>query len=198
MDLKNPRTQKLLLGGLVLFLVIYFWYVRIYSKNVARIEQKQIQYEYLLSNLKNVEMKAKSFESLKEEYERLLAKYHKVERLLPEEKQTPLFLMQMHSAARANQTGIVQIIPQETVPTSFYNTSSFEIEISGSYHNFGKFLSSIANFPFLANVSNVTITALPPEEQGSEFDSKVRTITASLKLTTYYVREEEKLKKLEF
>ncbi len=196
MDLKDPKIQKLLLGSLVIFLVLYFWYARIYSKNTTLIEQKQVQYENLMSDLKIVEMKTKSFEGLKEEYEKLLTRYHKVERLLPEEKQIPQLLMQMHSAASANQAGIIQIIPRDAVPMSFYNVSSFDIEIFGSYHNLGSFLSRIANFPFLANVSNVTITARPPEGQTPE--QKESSITASLKLTTYYVREEEKLKKIEF
>lgn len=196
MDLKDPKIQKFLLGGLVIFLVFYFWYARIYSKNTTLIEQKQVQYENLMSDLKIVEMKTKSFEGLKEEYEKLLERYHKVERLLPEEKQIPQLLMQMHSAASANQIGIIQIIPRDAVPVSFYKVSSFDIEISGSYHNLGRFLSSIANFPFLANVSNVTITALPQGEQIPE--QKGKSITTSLRLTTYYVKEEERLKKIEF
>ncbi|MCK4404739.1 MAG: type 4a pilus biogenesis protein PilO [candidate division Zixibacteria bacterium] len=189
MDLKDPKIQRFLLGGLVIFLVIYFWYARIYSKNARLIEQKQVQYEYLLSDLKSVEMKARSFENLKEEYEKLFERYRKVERLLPEEKQIPLFLIRMHFAGRANRTGIMQILPQNPVPRSFYNTSSFKIEVTGSYHKLGNFLSSIANFPFLANVSDVTITALGEKE---------KSIAASLKLTTYYVKEEERLKKIEF
>jgi len=196
MDLRNPKTQKFLLGGLVVFLLLYFWYARIYSKNATLIEQKQDRYESLLSDLKTVEMKAKTFENLKEEYEKLMERYHKVERLLPEEKQIHLFLMQMHSASSANQTGIIQIVPQGAVPKSFYNVNSFDIQISGSYHNLGGFLSSVANFPFLANVSDVTINALPQEEQIPEQEG--RTISASLKLTTYYVKEEERLKKVEF
>jgi Tfp pilus assembly protein PilO len=196
MDLRDPKTQKLLLGGLVIFLALYFWYARIYSKNAESMKQKQTQYEYLLSDLKNVEMKARSFENLKEEYERLLERYQKVERLLPEEEQIPQFLIQMHSAARANQTGIIEIIPQTPVPQSFYNVKSFDIQIAGAYHDMGGFFSRVANFPFLANVEGVSVTGVPQDEQAAE--QKGRSVTASLKLTTYYVKEEERLKKIEF
>jgi type IV pilus assembly protein PilO len=196
MDLKDPKTQKLLLGGLVIVLVIYFWYAKIYSKNTVVIQQKQTRYENLMSNLKNVELKAKSYESLKEEYHRLIDRYRRVERLLPEERQIPLFLMQMHSAASSYQTGIIQILPKAPEGVGFYNASSFDLEIAGSYHNFGRFLSNIANFPFLANVSSMTITATPQEGQSPE--QKARSITASFKLTTYYVKEEERLKEIEF
>ena len=196
MDLRDPKTQKLLLGSLVVFLVLYFWYARIYSQNGELLKQKQIQYEYLLSDLKSVEMKARSFQSLKEEYEKLLERYQKVERLLPEEEQIPQFLMQMHSAARANQTGIIEIIPQAPVPKSFYKAKSFDVQMSGSYHDLGSFFSRVANFPFLANVEGVTIAGRPQEQQVPEHKGK--SVTASLKLTTYYVKEEERLKKIEF
>jgi type IV pilus assembly protein PilO len=196
MDLRDPKTQKYLLGVLVVFLALYFWYNRIYTKNATLIKQKQVQYELLLSDLKSVEMKAKSFESLKEEYKELLERYRRVERLLPEEKQIPLFLTQMHSAGSTNRTGVIEILPQPVKPVGFFNTNSFDIQLTGSYHDLGGFLSGIANFPFLANVSDVTLTALSQDEQLRETDGK--SITAILKLTTYYVREGEKLKKVEF
>ena len=92
MDLKDPKTQKLFLAALVAFLVIYFWYARIYSVNIKKINVKQVEYEMLLTNLKNVEMKAKSFQNLKAEYEGLLDRYKQVELLLPEEKHRQLLL----------------------------------------------------------------------------------------------------------
>ncbi len=196
MDLKDPKAQKILLGGLIFFLIVYCWYARIYSKNSEAIDQKQIEYENILTNLKNVEMKAKSFENLKTEYEKLLEKYQEVELLLPEEKQIPLFLTQMHFAAQTSQIGITQIVPMEAVPIDFYNASSFNVEIAGSYHDFGDFLSNIANFPFLANVSDVTIAGIAQQAQVPQ--SEHNTLTTSFKLTTYWVQEGERLKKVEF
>jgi len=196
MDLKDSKTQKILLGVLILFLMVYFWYARIYSKNSQAISQKQIEYESILTNLKNVEMKAKSFESLKAEYEKLLKRYKEVELLLPEEKQIPLFLTQMHFAAQSSQTSIAQVVPQGVAPIDFYNANSFNVEITGSYHHFGNFLSDIANFPFLACVSGMTITGAPQEAQAPKSEEK--TITASFKLATYYIQESQKLKKVEF
>jgi type IV pilus assembly protein PilO len=196
MDLKDPKTQKLLLGGLILFLILYFGYARIYSKNAQVLSQKQAEYESILTNLKNVEMKAKSFENLKAEYEKLLKRYKQVELLLPEEKQLPSFLTQMHFAAQFSQTSITQVVPLGTTPMDFYNANTFNIEIAGSYHSFGNFLSNIANFPFMACVSGMTITGVPQETQAPKSEEK--TITASFKLNTYYIQEGEKLKKVEF
>ena len=196
MDFKDPKVQKILLGGLIFFLIVYFWYARIYSKNAKAISLKQTEYETILTDLKNVEMKAKGFENLKAEYEKLLKRYQEVEQLLPEEKQIPLLLTEMHFAAQSSQTGITQIVPSGVAPADFYNASSFSIEMSGSYHDFGNFLSEIANFPFLANVSQVVLTGIPQEAQVTT--SPDNTVTALFELTTYWVQEGERLKKVEF
>jgi Tfp pilus assembly protein PilO len=194
MDLKDPKVQKLLLAALIAFLVIYFWYARIYSVNVQRINAKQSEYEMLLTNLKNVEMKAKSFQNLKAEYEELLQRYKQVELLLPEEKQIPLYLTQLQSASQGSEAKIIQILPMGTTPISFYNAVSFGLEFKGNYNDIGTFFASVANFPFLSNVTEVSFSGLPKDEVKK--DNK--TMAVSCKLTTYYIKEEEKLQKVEF
>ncbi len=194
MDLKDPKTQKIFLAVLLAFLVIYFWYARIYSVNIKKINAKQAEYEMLLTNLKNVEMKAKSFESLKLEYENLLNRYKKVELLLPEEKQIPLFLTQLQSASQNSEAKIGQVLPQGIKPVSFYNAATFGMDIKGTYEDVGTFFASVANFPFLSNVTEVTFSGLPKDEVKKEKKS----VAVSCKLTTYFIKEEEKLQKVEF
>lgn len=193
MDLKDPKSQKLILSVIVGFLVFYFWYARIYSGYSQKISQKGLEYEVLMTELKNVEMKAKSIDNLKDEYKRLLERYKRVELLLPEEKKIPLFLNQMHSAAQISQTNILEITPQPPRPISFYNAFDFSVQIQGSYHQLGDFFANVADFPFLSNLTSVSITALP-----SDMGRSKRTITASFRLSTYCIKEGEKLKKLEF
>jgi Tfp pilus assembly protein PilO len=194
MDLKDPKIQKLLLIALVAFLAIYFWYARIYSLNIQKINQKQAEYEMLLTNLKNVEMKAKSFQNLKAEYESLLSRYKQVELLLPEEKQIPLFLTQLQAASQNSEAKIIQILPQGLMPITFYNAAYFVLEFKGNYEDVGTFFASVANFPFLTNITDVSFSGLPKDEVKKEKS----TIAISCKLTTYFIKEEEKLKKVEF
>jgi Tfp pilus assembly protein PilO len=102
-------------------------------------------------------------------------------------------------------TKIVRINPLPPEPRQFYNVASFEIEMKGTYHDFGTFISYIANFPFIANVSNMEIKATEvavaaadeQEEVGvGEVGRKKETITATFTLSTYFVREEERLEEL--
>ncbi len=207
MDLKDSKTQKLVLAALAFLVICYFWYTRLYSKLDEEIAQKSQEFETITTNLKNVEMKAKSLEALQVEYADLIERYHEIEALLPEVKQIPSMLVQLHTASSLTGTKIVRIQPMPEQPQQFYNVATFEVEMSGTYHDFGAFLSYVANFPFIANITGVDIKALniainsqqqPATEEGAKLEvgRKKETMTATFQLSTYYVKEEERLNEL--
>jgi len=202
MDLKDSNTQKILLGALAFFIVVYFWYSRVYSKYDHMIDQKSQEFERITTDLRNVEMKAKSLDALKIEYTDLVDRYHQIEALLPEVKQIPSFLVQLHTASSLTGTKITGIQPLPTASEQFYNIASFEISMTGSYHDLGKFTSYVANFPFITNVSDMQISAVDvaissaPDEATMGEVVKRETVAAVFTLSTYYVKEEERLKEV--
>jgi len=189
MDLKDPKNQRYILIGLVAFLGVYFWYTRVFSGFSSHLTQTQNEYERILSNLKNVEMKAKTSEALKKEYQELFKKYQTTEMLLPNEKQVPALLSQLHVAGISNQVAVSEIVPKGTFPQTFYESAEFDLSVTGSYHAVGSFLASVANFPFIVNVASLQLSG----GQNAGGDVKKETVTVNLKLTTYYVKETEKL-----
>jgi Tfp pilus assembly protein PilO len=78
--------------------------------------------------------------------------------------------------------------------------------MEGTYHDVGKFVSYVANFPFIANISNMHLetkeVAASPEDMQSEEETtqvvgkKKETVTARFVLSTYYVKESERLEEL--
>lgn len=204
MDLKDSRTQKIAIAVLAFFIVTYFWYSRVYSRNNSVIDAKSQEFETITTNLRNVEMKAKSLDALKIEYSGLIKQYHKIESLLPEVKQVPSLLVQMHTASSLTGTKITKLQPLPVAPENFYNRASFEIEMEGTYHDFGKFISYVANFPFIANVDNVVVknkqikrvVMHDEENKPQEIGRKRETIIATFVLSTYYVQEDERLEEL--
>lgn len=196
MDIRDPKNQKLILGVLIFFLAIYLWHNRFYAPKSEQIQAKQIEYEAILTNLKNVELKAKSFESLKAEYESLLEKYKRVEMLLPEEKQVPLLLTQLHQAAQTTEAKITEIVPKGVSPIDFYNGDGYNIQVTGTYHNVGNLFASVANFPFIANITGVSFAGKSNPSQSTPSDDN--TLTASFQLTNYFIREQDRLKRINF
>ena len=201
MDFKDPKVQKIALAGVVFFVLVYFWYSRVYTMQAEQIEAKQAEYQTMITNLRNVEMKSKSLDGLQAEYESLLARYREIEQLLPEVKMVPSFLVQLHTASSLTGTRIVSITPEPIKAETFYNTADFDVELIGTYHDFGKFISYIANFPFIVNVSNMELTSVLTKAGGggkaATDEGEDLTINATFTLSTYYVKPGERLKELE-
>lgn len=202
MDLKDSKTQKIALAAMAFFIVVFFWYSRVYSRYDSEISLRMQEFETITTNLRNVEMKAKSLDALKREYEGLIVRYHEIETLLPEVQQIPSFLVQLHTASSITGTKIRKLHPAEVASVDFYNVASFRVEMTGRYHDFGKFISYVANFPFITNVSDVKLTAsrlavtAPSTGNNRNSPEDRETITAVFDLSTYFVKEEERLKEL--
>ena len=106
MDFKDAKTQKIALGVLAFFIVVYFWYSRAYTNYDNQLTKKSQEFEKITTDLRRVELKAKSLDALKVEYQDLLERYHAIEALLPEVKQIPSFLVQLHTASSLTGTRI--------------------------------------------------------------------------------------------
>lgn len=204
MDFKDPKTQKLLLVALVFVLALYFWHSKVYEPASEQLSAQRASYEQVMTNLKTIELKAKSLAGLRKEYDKLLDRYQSIEQLLPEEEQVPDFLLQLHSASMIAQAKIGEVMPQMSGSESFYNTSEYGVKFVGTYHELGRFLAAVANFPFITNVSRLNLKGLPPEvalqntadRKKGDYDS--RTLEANFYLSTYFVKPEEKLKGVQF
>ncbi len=208
MDLKDPKLQKIFLAGAAFLVIAYFWYNRLYVRYDQKLTQMNQEYSTMITNLKNVEMKSKSLDALKLEYEDLLERYHEIEQLLPEVKQIPSFLVQLHTASSLTGTKILKIEPEPVAPENFYNVAAFNIEMTGTYHDFGKFVGYVANFPFIANISGMEIKskavlgrsatqAKQSQEEVITYGIEQKaTMVANFVLSTYYVRPEERLQEL--
>jgi len=206
MDLKDSKTQKIVIGVLAFFIVAYFWYSRLYSNYNTQINNQRQEFETITTNLRNVEMKAKSLDALKLEYAGLIDRYHEIEALLPEVKQVPSILVQLHTASSITGTRITKVRPLPIESQEFYEIAAFDVEITGTYHDFGKFISYVANFPFIANVTDVQLSAInkpkgksksvEQEEDMVEVGRKKATVNAKFRLSTYYVKENERLAEL--
>jgi len=189
MDFRDPKIQIRAIFVMVLVLIFYVWGRNILVRNISEIRNKNDQQEVLNKQLVAFQAKKQTIEGLRKESEAREKEYRSLEMLLPEERQIPLFLTQMHNAAQVTKTEIAQITPMGSKQVNFYYVDDFNVEVVGSYHGFGEFLSNIANFPFIANVSHLSMTGLATEEQ----ERKGNSIRVTFKLSTYYITGGQKL-----
>ncbi len=185
MDLRDPRNQKIAVVIVILLGVIYLWYSQLFKPTQRQIRERKFQYQVISSKLRTVKRKAESLQKLQKDYQRLLTQYRTVKLLLPLHKQTPALLRRLHRAAGQAEVYISEITPQPSVPIDFYAANPYLVKLKGEFHRLGKFLSYVANFPFIVNISQVRIDGLGEEESPN-------TIRAELKLTTYNLSAREK------
>lgn len=189
-DLKDTKNQMIVLGALVFILGGYFWYSLVFSPNTEMIESRISEHERILRDLSAVEMKAKSFDALKLEYESLYRQYLKISSLLPDERQLEGFLLQLHQTAVTTDIQVTGLTPAAPVATGFYMTNAFQMEVTGTYHSLGRFFARVANFPFIANVRNVQMEAVPfTGSDAVDHSGRARTLTATFEIDTYFASE---------
>ena len=195
-DFKDPKTQKWLLGLMLVAALGYVWNTKMYQPAKADIDSAYMHYEALQTQLKSVEMKFQSLDALKTEYYDLTDRYSLVAQLLPEEDQLAPLLTKIHAAGLETSTRIGDIEPLPQVAEGFYDRIDFQLSVYSTYHDLGDFLARIANLPFIVNVGEVQMVTV------SEFGSQMNqpnanldefTLTANLTISIYKVKESERL-----
>jgi len=191
MNLRDPKTQIVAIVVVLFLGTYYFWFAKIYSPFQAEIAAKEVQKGNLLTQLHKVEEKAATLTELQKEYSDLQVKYKKVEILLPERKEDEAFLSQLHAAAQLTNSTVIEVVPLGTIPSEFYETNNYTLEVEATYHGLGKFLANVANFPFIVNLDNINLksplqrlTSAQPED-----DEDVNSVIATFKVSTYNVRQ---------
>lgn len=191
MNLRDPKTQIVAVIALLFLGLYYLWFSKVYTPFQAEIAAKEIQKGNLLTQLHKVEEKAATLTELQKEYGDLLVKYKKVELLLPESKEDEALLNQIHAAAQLTNSIVTSITPLGTIPSEFYETNSYSIEVEATYHGLGKFLAKIANFPFIVNLNDITLKS-PAQKLAmvnAEALEKEKPVIASFKVSTYNVKQ---------
>lgn len=191
-DLKDPKVQKWFLGILAAIVAVYIWHSKVYQPNEQKIEMGYMRYEALQTQLKNVEMKFQSLDALKQEYRDLTDRYSLVAKLLPEDDQLAPLLTKIHAAALETSTRISDIQPMPPRSEGFYDRNDFKMTLHATYHDLGDFLARIGNLPFIVNVDDVQMAAA---DEFTDPRSAVEgySMTADLTISTYKVKESERL-----
>lgn len=191
MNLRDPKTQITLVVALLFLVLYYVWFAKIYGPYQEKISQKEVQKGVLLKKLHDVQATAASLTDLQKEYNELQIQYKKVEILLPEIKEDEAFLNQLHAAAQLTNSIITSVTPLGTVPSEFYETNNYSVEVEATYHGLGKFMAKVANFPFIVNLNDITMKSpaqrLAMVQAESVKDEKP--VMATFKVSTYNVRQ---------
>lgn len=193
MNLRDPKVVRILLGAVLIITVSYVYFgTRVapftYQVRKDRIEAMEQEYAKLSADLEKARQMVGRLPQLEAEYRRLHEQWLAAQELLPGEQEMPDLLRKVTTAGHRAGVEFMLFQPGAPVIKTDYKDHPVKITVRGGYHQFGVFLSRLANLNRIVNVSNLDIKSAskaPGRGKKGEQLSSRHTIVADFTLTAH-------------
>jgi len=161
-----------------------FWFF-VWQNQMPRLEKAQAEERQLRTSFESKQKKAANFSAYKAQLAEIERSFGTMLRQLPGKTEIPNLLVDISQTGLGAGLQEELFQPTDEIRKDFYAEKPIKIRLSGSYHEFGKFVSEIAALPRIVTLHD--IEALP-KGNDSTFDELVLNVTAK---TYRYLDEEE-------
>ncbi len=161
-----------------------FWFF-VWENQMPRLEKAQAEERELRSTFESKQKKAANFSSYKAQLAEIERSFGTMLRQLPGKTEIPNLLVDISQTGLGAGLQEELFQPMEEVRKDFYAEKPIKIRLSGSYHEFGQFVSEIAALPRIVTLHDIAIT---PKAKDATFDELVLNVTAK---TYRYLDEDE-------
>lgn len=193
MTLKDPQTQKVLLGGILILGLAYAFYQYLYTPRKAELADQEAVAERLerYNQSAKAAAQANRLAALEEESVSYARRLEAFEELIPTTEQVPLLLERVATAALETEVDLLTFTPLPAEPGAFYTEQFYEVEVRGGYHAIGSFLARVANLPRIIKptITEVVGERVEPDRARARPDGEseppVTLVRAKLQLSTY-------------
>jgi Tfp pilus assembly protein PilO len=143
MDLQDPRTQKLILGGIVFLGLAYGYYSLVYSgqqEKIAVLQGRLVRIERHVERAK-ARVERHNIADLQAQLSAHEARLSTLETLLPKAEEVPDLLEMVER--KGIQTGVNSILfePAGSREGDLYTEQVYKVSVRGGYNRVGVFLS---------------------------------------------------------
>ncbi len=162
MDLKDPKTQKLVLVGAGIVGLVYFYifadFVPFnYKARAAEISRLKADYTKKMNELTKAQQLVNRLPELKREFALLNQRWQVAQELLPTQKEVASLLRKVTIAGQEAGIKFVLFKPGEPHPTDDFTENPVQVTVTGGYHRAGAFFGEIAELSRLVNVSQLKV-----------------------------------------
>lgn len=161
-----------------------FWFF-IWQNQMPRLEKAQTEERELRATFEAKQKKAANFSAYKAQLAEIERSFGTMLRQLPGKTEIPNLLVDISQTGLGAGLQEELFQPTEEARKDFYAEKPIKIRLSGSYHEFGQFVSEIAALPRIVTLHDIEIT---PKGKDATFDELVLNVTAK---TYRYLDEEE-------
>jgi type IV pilus assembly protein PilO len=191
LDPRDPGRWPFAVRGLAIAIcfvvvavaLIYFF---VWTDRMPLLQQREDQEQQLRSEYRGKHAKAVNLVLYKQQLADIEKSFGALLRQLPSKTEVPNLLVDISQTglAAALQEKLFQ--PGQEVKKDFYAELPIKISLTGSYHEFGAFVSGIAALPRIVTLHDIQIT--PMEKSAGSFDQLQLDLTAK---TYRYLDDDE-------
>jgi type IV pilus assembly protein PilO len=162
-------------------------YVFVWQDRMPELQQREDTEQTLRAEFRNKHAKAINLAIYKQQLSDIEKSFGALLRQLPSKTEVPNLLVDI------SQTGLAAALeeklfqPGQEVKRDFYAELPIHIQLTGSYHEFGAFVSGIAALPRIVTLHDIQITPISKEKSGS-YDQLQLDLTAK---TYRYLDDDE-------
>ncbi|MDE2090688.1 MAG: type 4a pilus biogenesis protein PilO [Gammaproteobacteria bacterium] len=191
LDFRNPGSWPIaarVIAYLVIFaFVVLIGYYFLLSDDKQQLDQAQQQEVKLKTEFEQKAAEAAHLDVYKEQIEQMKRSFGTMLRQLPGQTEIPSLLQDISQTAQID--GLKQDLfkPDNEIKKDFYAEKPIEIQVEGTYHQFGKFVSDMAALPRIVTVHDISIK---PQGNSSDGSNLIMTLTAK---TYRYLEDSEQV-----
>jgi type IV pilus assembly protein PilO len=161
-----------------------FWFF-VWENQMPRLEKAQAEERQLKTSFEGKQKKAANFTAYKAQLAEIERSFGTMLRQLPGKTEIPNLLVDISQTGLGAGLQEELFQPTDEIRKDFYAEKPIKIRLSGSYHEFGKFVSDIAALPRIVTLHDIEAV---PKGNDATFDELVLNVTAK---TYRYLDEEE-------
>lgn len=185
-----PRGYKI--GACILLMLIIIglaWWLFVSDKR-TELQSLEQQEETLRKDFEDKQGRAANLEPLKQQLAEMEEQLKQMLRQLPSRTEMPKLINDISTTALSTGLAVRLFQPGAETPKEFYAEKPIELRMSGSYHQFGAFVSGVATLPRVVILTMHDI-ALKPEKEGGMIEPNQPLELAGTVKTYRYLDEDE-------
>ena len=188
MDLQDPKIQRLLIAALLGLGILYVFFGTSYLPITFPAQRVEIQKlaeesEKLNRELERANLIVGNMAKLEREFEYLHRQWAVAQDLLPEDNEISALLRQITAAGTQSGLEFVRFAPQPAIGHGFFTENPVDVEVEGSYHQVGSFISQLSNLNRIINVRNLNLKGVKPTDQGKPENR--HTVATTMEIVAY-------------
>ncbi len=177
------KALTILILCAVLLAAGYWFIIKEKRVELATLEQKE---QTLKSEFELKQGRATNLDAYKAQLEEIKVVFGTMLQQLPGKSEVADLLLDISRAGQSNGLEFELFKPEGEQPRDFYAELPISMQVTGDYHQFGEFVSSVAALPRIVTLHDLTIEKAKPTSNNKEGEAEAMKMTITAKTYRYF------------